>query len=129
MTSYVIDLTWWVTKKTYDWTYWLLWGTPETLEQKLINQQTKRLEHLERRVEQLWLLSRNCDYIQTHNTPNMSFLLCDNDNDDGDDGDNINHKNMHPFLASLLSQNTTPSSNHESPTNTTGLESPNRTSN
>jgi len=56
----------WTLTKTYEWTYWLIWGSPVTVEQKILEQQNARLTEMERQLAYLVQISRADPTLTTH---------------------------------------------------------------
>lgn len=46
----------WTSYKIYSGLYWILWGTPESIETKLMKQTNKRLDNLEQKINQIWAI-------------------------------------------------------------------------
>lgn len=58
MTSWgaIFDATWWLLKGVYYNGYWMIWGTPQSIEMMAIKETEKRLNSMERRIDQLWAI-------------------------------------------------------------------------
>ena len=71
----LFDLSWWGVKKFYGAAYWVVWGTPETREQKSIRETNERLEEMEKKIEQIWALQTHMTEINPNDPNLMSSLV------------------------------------------------------
>lgn len=70
----LLDLSWWGVRKFCGTAYWIVWGTPETPEQKNIRETKQRLEDIEKKIEQMWALQTHMVEIDTED-PNLTSSL------------------------------------------------------
>lgn len=48
-----------VSSTVVGWSYWLLWGTPESKELKIAKENERRLRQMEVRINQMWAINQN----------------------------------------------------------------------